>query len=43
MFNETQILRELNPVLREHIVNHNCRELVDSGLILILYPLLVLF
>ena len=34
MFNETQILRELNPVLREHIVNHNCRELVDSGLIL---------
>merc|ERR1712123_511310 len=30
MFNEKQILRELNPVLREHIVNHNCRELVDS-------------
>ena len=31
MFNETQILRELNPVLRDHIVNSNCRELVDSG------------
>ena len=31
MFNETQILRELNPVLRDYIVNSNCRELVDSG------------
>jgi len=30
MFNETQILRELNPVLRESIINHNCRELVDA-------------
>jgi hypothetical protein len=30
MFNETQILRELNPVLRESIINHNCRDLVDA-------------
>ena len=37
MFNETQILRELNPVLRDHIVNSNCRELVDSGTFLLNY------
>ena len=30
MFNEKQILKELNPVLRESIINHNCRDLVDS-------------
>ena len=42
MFNETQILRELNPVLREHIVNHNCRELVDSGLTLLFKPVILL-
>jgi hyperpolarization activated cyclic nucleotide-gated potassium channel 2 len=30
MFNEAQILSDLNPILREAIVNHNCRELVDS-------------
>jgi len=30
MFNESQILRELNPILREELVNHNCRELVDA-------------
>ena len=30
MFNEAQILSDLNPILREEIVNHNCRELVDS-------------
>ena len=30
MFNEAQILTDLNPILREAIVNHNCRELVDS-------------
>ena len=30
MFNEAQILRELNPILREELVNHNCRELVDA-------------
>ena len=30
MFNEAQILSDLNPILREKIINHNCRELVDS-------------
>jgi len=30
MFNEMQILKELNPILREELVNHNCRELVDA-------------
>jgi len=30
MFNENQILKELNPILREELVNHNCRELVDA-------------
>jgi len=30
MFNESQILKELNPILREELINHNCRELVDA-------------
>jgi hyperpolarization activated cyclic nucleotide-gated potassium channel 2 len=30
MFNERQILKELNPILREELINHNCRELVDA-------------
>lgn len=30
MFNEKQILKELNPILREELINHNCRELVDA-------------
>jgi len=30
MFNETDILNELNPLLREKIVNFNCRALIKS-------------
>ena len=30
MFDEEQILNDLNPILREAMINHNCRELVDS-------------
>merc|ERR1712106_633298 len=30
MFNETAILEELNPLLREKVINYNCRSLVKS-------------
>jgi len=30
MFNETAILDELNPLLREKVINYNCRSLVKS-------------
>ena len=30
MFNETSILEELNPLLREKVINFNCRSLVKS-------------
>merc|ERR1719186_123732 len=30
MFDEDKILSELNPVLREELVNHNCCELIES-------------
>lgn len=30
MFNETAILGELNPLLREKVINYNCRSLVKS-------------
>jgi len=30
MFNEPSILNELNPVLREELINHNCCELIES-------------
>ena len=30
MFNESAILEELNPLLREKVINFNCRSLVKS-------------